>query len=82
MTRPSPTRRTNRRRTLAAELEPLERRLARLEHEHDRIRNTLCGLAREADVTIGGACSDCDQAYVLIERGMMHCPKCRTRRAI
>lgn len=78
MTRSSPTRRQ----TVTAQIETLERRLARLEHEQELLRNTLCGLARETDVTVGGICSDCDRAYVLVERGMMHCPKCRTQRAI
>lgn len=82
MTRPTPTRRPNRRQTVTAELEALEQRLAKLEHEQALVRNTLCGLAREANVAVGGVCSDCDRAYVLIDRGMMYCPKCRTQRTI
>ena len=82
MTRSTPPRRSRRRQPLTAEIEALEQRLASLEHDHELLRNTLCGLAREADVTVGGVCAKCDRAYVLIERGMMHCPKCRTQRSI
>lgn len=81
MTRSTPPQRAPRPRTVAAEIENLERRLAAIEDEQYLLRNTLCGLARENGITVGGVCSDCNRSYVLIERGMLYCPKCRTQRA-
>lgn len=62
---------TDRRRTVE--------RLDALEDSLTVLENTLKGLAREVDVSVGCICADCEGAYTLIADGGMYCPACQSR---
>ena len=66
----------------AAGLERLQRRVAKTEAEQRRLRNTITGLARETDVSIGCSCPHCDRSYMLVRDGVMYCPSCSNRLSV
>lgn len=70
------------RRSLFAEVESLHRRLSRIQEDQELLRNTLSGLARESDISIGSPCPKCGQSYMLIKKGLMSCPSCKNRLSI
>lgn len=82
MSSPSVSPENRRRRLLATELEGLRRRTAAVEHQQLLLRNTLDGLARESNVSVGCPCTSCDRSYVLIKSGMMYCPACGDRTSL
>lgn len=84
MTRSSRRHYSPRDRALVAELDALERRIAKLERDQSLLYNTLSGLARESDleVSIGSVCTRCTRSYVLIANGTLYCPKCHNRRTV
>ncbi|ELZ20351.1 hypothetical protein [Natrinema limicola] len=69
-------------RRVAAELTRLKRKVAKTEAEQRRLRNTIRGLARETDVTLGCSCPHCEQSYMLVRDGQMYCPSCSNRRTV
>lgn len=64
---------------IAAQLEFLRRQVEQTQAEQRRLRNTLSGLARESDISLGCTCSNCEEAYMLIKDGLMSCPSCPNR---
>ena len=69
-------------RRLATELAQLKRRVAKTEAEQRRLRNTISGLAREADASLGCSCPHCEQSYMLVRDGLLYCPSCSNRLAV
>ncbi|THE63310.1 hypothetical protein D8Y22_18570 [Salinadaptatus halalkaliphilus] len=57
-------------------LEQLNSRLEATEHQLRRLHNTLQGIARESDITIGCPCDRCDRSYLLVADGKLICPHC------
>ncbi|TYT61614.1 hypothetical protein [Natrialba swarupiae] len=57
----------------------LEDRLDSLEREQTRLERTVSGLARESNVSIGGSCPHCEEAYMIQRTDSMYCPACRNR---
>lgn len=56
--------------------------LTQLERQVVRLHNTLRGLAREVDVTVGCPCDRCDRSYLLERDGLLVCPQCGYRRSL
>ena len=69
-------------RQVAADLKRLKRQVAKTEAEQRRLRNTIRGLARETDVSLGCSCPHCEQAYMIVRDGLMYCPSCSNRLSV
>jgi len=67
---------------IAAELTRLKRRVSKTEAEQQRLRNTIHGLAREMDVTVGCSCPHCEKSYMIVRNGLMYCPSCSNRLSV
>ncbi|RQG97094.1 hypothetical protein [Natrarchaeobius chitinivorans] len=65
-----------------ARLERVETRLDSAEARMARLQNTLRGVAREADVSIGCPCNRCGRSHFLVKNGEMYCPECRFRQSL
>ncbi|AXR82411.1 hypothetical protein [Natrarchaeobaculum sulfurireducens] len=63
-------------------LERLEERLEATDRRVRLLQNTLCGVARNADISIGCACTRCERSYLLITSGMLVCPQCGYRQSM
>lgn len=53
-----------------------------LEGRLEMIENTLQAVAEEQGLSIGGACTDCEQSLLVIDNGRLSCPVCDTKRQL
>ncbi len=63
-------------------LEAVHDRIDTVEDEQHRLLNTIDALARETDSTVCGPCTECNEAYLLLRKQTMYCPKCRNERIL
>ncbi|THE65307.1 hypothetical protein D8Y22_08945 [Salinadaptatus halalkaliphilus] len=54
-------------------------RIDALERGQTRLENTLRGLGRELDFSIGCLCPNCENSLMIRSNGEMYCPRCRNR---
>lgn len=69
-------------RALSAQLTALEGRLEATERQQRLLRTTIGGLAREVGCSLGCQCNRCDESYMLVREGTMHCPHCGYRESL
>lgn len=62
--------------SLRVQLEELTERQEELEHDHLLLRNTLKTIARKNGISVGGPCSQCDRALLVVQDGVLSCPHC------
>lgn len=68
---------------VAARLTRMSERLDEYEKRIDCLQNTLGAIAREAgNISVRGRCGSCEQSLMLLDDGMLYCPKCGNGRPL
>jgi hypothetical protein len=73
---------TQHQRAVVARLERLTARLETAEDRQQQLERTVAALAREAGLSIGYPCTQCNRCYTLVKSGYAYCPECGYRRSL
>lgn len=67
-------------RPLQEQLTQVRNQQEELEHRLEMLENTLQAVATQDGNSIGGECQECNQCLLVIQNGVMDCPKCGHQR--